>query len=453
MDQAPSLASAAPADAQDLGTGVARPLAPTRKRSTSGGLLSKFPFIRSPGDHTSRPRSRRNTEDADPVTSAPNALPVPSFRTIPATDTSAPPPLSHAILQHQTQQQQQQQQKTRRRRGSLRKVALLGRGAQRERREDRGLTIDTKFLADSSGAGQQGRPTVPGVAGVIASPAPLNATATDSNGGILPVGLKGGKDAFGLGISDITPRPSMEYASRATSTSDPIADDTSSRSSRPLVTPTAMTMRSPQDTTTTDSTLTSPSISYSTTDDEDGLHMAGPVARPTTPSLSLSSSSISLLRPERASLSSGSESYFPGHSHPRALGSTTPPSIQHRRSTIQRAKSPLALTSLAGLSTTPLPAPEGDWDYAETEWWGWVVLIVTWTVFVIGMGSCLGVWSWAWDVGTTPYAPPELEDDPTLPIVGYYPALIILTGIMAWVWVVVAWIGMKYFRHARVSGD
>jgi hypothetical protein len=181
--------------------------------------------------------------------------------------------------------------------------------------------------------------------------------------------------------------------------------------------------------------------------------MAGPIPRPSTPSLSLSSSSISVLRPERASLSSGSESYFPGHSHPRTLGSTTPPSIQHRRSTIQRAKSPLALTSLAGLSTTPLPAPEGDWDYAETEWWGWVVLIVTWTVFVVGMGSCLGVWSWAWDVGTTPYAPPELEDDPTLPIVGYYPALMILTGVMAWVWVVVAWIGMKYFRHARVSGD
>ena len=94
-----------------------------------------------------------------------------------------------------------------------------------------------------------------------------------------------------------------------------------------------------------------------------------------------------------------------------------------------------------------------EWDYSETEWWGWIILVATWTVFVVGMGSCLGVWSWAWDVGTTPYAPPELEDDPTLPIVGYYPALMILTGVMAWVWVVVAWVGMKYFRHAQVSGD
>ncbi|EFX01300.1 isopenicillin n-transferase [Grosmannia clavigera kw1407] len=111
-----------------------------------------------------------------------------------------------------------------------------------------------------------------------------------------------------------------------------------------------------------------------------------------------------------------------------------------------RAKSPLSLTDLA----TPLApsSADPDWDYAETEWWGWVMLVATWVVFVVGMGSCLGVWSWAWDVGTTPYAPPELEDDPTLPIVGYYPALMILTSVMAWVWVVVAWIGMKSFGSA-----
>jgi len=103
------------------------------------------------------------------------------------------------------------------------------------------------------------------------------------------------------------------------------------------------------------------------------------------------------------------------------------------------------------------PAPETDveeeWDYSETEWWGWVVLLATWIVFVVGMGSCLGVWSWAWDVGETPYAPPDLEDDDTLPITGYYPALMVCTAVMAWVWVVVAWVGMKYFRHAKVGVD
>ncbi len=332
----------------------------------------------------------------------------------------------------------------------MRKVALLGRGAQRERREARGLTIDTKFQGDNT-IGLVTTPDEIANGGVTPSHGTLKGTARV----VLPSDLKNGIDTYGLGISDITPRPSMDgYASRSATTpaSNP-SDATPTETSKPP----AASLRSPQEPSTTDSTVTSPSINYSTTDDEDGLHMAGPPSRPTTPSLSLSSSSISLLRQDRASLSSGSESYFPnGHGHPRPIGlsgstggSVALPSIQHRRSTIQRAKSPLALTSLA----TPLPSSDADWDYAETEWWGWVVLIVTWTVFVVGMGSCLGVWSWAWDVGTTPYAPPELEDDPTLPIVGYYPALIILTAVMAWVWVVVAWVGMKYFRHARVSGD
>ncbi|KAL9119139.1 MAG: hypothetical protein Q9187_004304 [Circinaria calcarea] len=134
--------------------------------------------------------------------------------------------------------------------------------------------------------------------------------------------------------------------------------------------------------------------------------------------------------------SSASDSYFPA-------GATGIP----RRRSAKTSNSPLA-----SLAIEPVTTPE-EWDYSETEWWGWVVLIVTWIVFVVGMGSCFEVWSWAWDVGETPYAPPELEDDPTLPIVGYYPALIILTAVMAWVWVTVAWVGMKYFKHAKISGE
>lgn len=384
MDQTVS----APDKAPDLGAALPPPPTPARKRSISGGLFSKLPF-------GARPRPRRNTEETDVITSAANALPVPSFRTIPAVDPSARPPVSNGINQHQ---QPQPPPKTRRRRGSLRKVALLGRGA---RREDRGLTIDTTFLADSD------KPAIP-----YNHPLTTNTTKTDP---------------LGLGISDTTPRPSMDgYARRSTAppTLPPAAADLSSRPTT-TTTPTNPhpTLRSPLDLLSPDSALTSP---YSTTDDEDNLHMAS-APRPAT------LTPPTLLRP---------------------IPSSGPPStLQHRRTIIQqaaRAKSPLALTSLA--SAAP-PEGRGDWDYAETEWWGWVVLGTTWTVFVTGMGSCLGVWSWAWDVGTTPYAPPELEDDPTLPIVGYYPALIILTAVMAWVWVVVAWVGMKYFRHARVSGD
>lgn len=133
------------------------------------------------------------------------------------------------------------------------------------------------------------------------------------------------------------------------------------------------------------------------------------------------------------------DSYFPPQ----------PPRIPPTRPTTASSRS----SPLASLPpTVPSPTPS-EWDYSETRWWGWVILTVTWIVFVVGMGSCFEVWSWAWDVGETPYAPPELEDDPTLPIVGYYPALIILTTVMAWVWVTVAWVGMKYFKHANISGD
>lgn len=139
--------------------------------------------------------------------------------------------------------------------------------------------------------------------------------------------------------------------------------------------------------------------------------------------------------------------HMPSPSSPSASYYPLPADTAYRP--VHRTKSsPLATHSVEMKNN-----PDIAWDYSETEWWGWIILIVTWLVFVVGMGSCFEVWSWAWDVGETPYAPPELEDDPTLPIVGYYPALIILTAVMAWVWVVVAWVGMKYFKHANISGD
>ncbi|KAL2133287.1 hypothetical protein VTI74DRAFT_2588 [Chaetomium olivicolor] len=438
------------AGADALPPAANRPPAPGRKRSSSGagGLLSKLPFMRSAGDH--RPRSRRNTIESEQPASPPS-LPIPSFVTIPAEPLhrhvaapgAAPPPLPH-VLQHQTLQSPQQQ-KTRRRRGSLRKVALLGRGAQRERRDGRGLSIDTKIDFNSI----SGPPTEIRAADPAASRS--NCIPIDGRPESIPIFTNdgGGSPSYGLGLSDLTPRPSMDgYTIRTDAPrSDP--DTTPTNTQIPTIT-THNTTTAPQRKPSGDNP--SPCINYSTTDDEDALHMTTCSTNPSIP-VSLASSSVSLLRPERTdSLSSGSESYFVSDSRPSSAsagGPGTIPTIHRRRPTIQRAKSPLALTSLA----TPLPSQDADWDYSETEWWGWIILTVTWMVFVIGMGSCLGVWSWAWDVGTTPYAPPELEDDPTLPIVGYYPALIILTGVMAWVWVVVAWVGMKYFRHAQVSGD
>ncbi|KAI5360668.1 Putative phosphatidylinositol N-acetylglucosaminyltransferase subunit Y [Septoria linicola] len=162
----------------------------------------------------------------------------------------------------------------------------------------------------------------------------------------------------------------------------------------------------------------------STTDDDDVLTFGRPA-----------NNYISQLKP----VSSAATSYFPESS-------------LSRRQSSKHSRSPLSQNLTSALSTFPSsPLTQEPHDYTETEYWGWVILVVTWLIFTVGMGSCLEIWSWAWDVGETPYAPPELEDDPTLPIVGYYPALIVLTGVVAWVWITVAWIGMKYFRHAKIE--
>lgn len=277
----------------------------------------------------------------------------------------------------------------------MRKVALLGRGAQRERREAHraNLSIDVR-QAEYYG-------------GEI-----MTASNTDTTTNAITGSLEESSE-YGLGISDITPRPSMDGYARQNSGGNAPAVAAASL----LVSTTGGKKPKVE---IDEPTPTSPTISYTTTDDEDGLHIRR-----------LASSRGG---PEMASLSSGSGSFF---------GRVEP---MRRRTTISRARSPL-------IAATTLLSVEEDWDYSETEWWGWVILVVTWMVFVVGMGSVFGVWSWAWDVGTTPYAPPELEDDPTLPITGYYPCLMILTCVMAWVWVVSAWVGMKYFRHAKISGD
>ncbi|CZR65150.1 uncharacterized protein PAC_15050 [Phialocephala subalpina] len=340
-------------------TGTEEDAPPGHRRTISGSILSKLSFLRPNPDES------------------PEKAPL-SPEYMPGDDRVSPKKTSRAMAVAV------QQQKTRRRKGSLRKAALLGRGAQREKREIKTHALESEHQI---GFGADGAlsPT---------SPDDMPRAAT-----------------IGLGI-DTTPRPSMEgYASRANNT---------------LLSPIKTLPMGTDDCLVTSPTLaTSPTLTYTSTTDEDDIL-----------SIRTHNPPVSRMGPSN---SSGSDSYFPP-----GAGSLT------RRRSGNKAKSPL---SLGGLAASPLPQPDAEWDYSETEWWGWVVLIVTWIVFVTGMGSCLGVWSWAWDVGETPYAPPELEDDPTLPIVGYYPALIILTAVMAWVWVVVAWVGMKYFRHAKISGD
>lgn len=419
------------------------PAATGHRRSATGtsSFLSKLqaPFLKS-SSATNHPPLDHSSPDAGAPADADAA----------AAASSSRPYSSIAIAL--------QQQKTRRRRGSLRKVALLGRRAQHERRESAvALEFEPQHgdraLPSVSSTRKDGSSKAAPLPSSSSSPSPSSSSSSLPSLTLSTSGAQAADvDLDGTGISDDTPRPSTDGVTIRTWASPEIKEaGVSDFDSAPQslghsdVPPNTKIIYG-------DIPASSPTMmSYSTTttDDEDGLHMA---RRPG------STASSPLLRPER--FSSGSESYFPSGG---LLSLTARIPLQRRRSE-HRAKSPLALASLS--STMPARGVSqehhhrlhhhhhpAEWDYSETEWWGWVVLFVTWFVFVTGMGSCLGVWSWAWDVGTTPYAPPELEDDPTLPIVGYYPALIILTCIMAWVWVVVAWMGMKYFRHAKISGD
>lgn len=331
------------------------PLLSRRKSSSSGsGILSRLPFMRLPsnGHHAEQEQDH---------------------------DNDAPSPLHVAPGGESLPASVQPQPRTRRRRGSLRKVALLGRGAQRGRSNSSPLSADT--------------PTTPGPA----DPKPPAST---------PKSMEH-YDALGLAPDDLTPRAPTGAARlrRSSMTSSSVSSTNAGKSTEPR-------------------DQESWTVYNSTTDEDDMVQLPhGSGHR----------------RLSQPTVSPGQQPYF---------GGIEIASAQRRRS-FHQAKSPL---SYNGMPTTPGQS-DSVWDYSETEWWGWVVLLATWVAFVIGMGSCLDVWSWAWDVGKTPYAPPELEDDPTLPIVGYYPCLIILTGVMAWVWVVVAWVGMKHFRHAKISGD
>lgn len=311
--------------------------------------------------------------------------------------------------------------KQRKRKGSLRKTALLGTGRLKvEGRERRNSLLQrTKNVEDqpqSQFHPLSSLPRFPPQQQQTQLPTPTTMQPTDEtcpqtyapSRGLLyqaplpapspspsPSSPSQSSTIISTPLDDAQPKLSLDTIRAATPPSGPVTAAPSTLAS-PIISPTSQSYTS-------------------TTDDDEAL---------TLPNSTL----------KRLPMPS-SGSYFPSQ-----------PSITRRRSS-KKPSSPLSAIPVIAYGA------DEEYDYSETEWWGWVVLVVTWIVFVVGMGSSFGLWSWAWDVGETPYAPPELEDDPTLPIVGYYPALIILTGVMAWVWVVVAWVGMKYFKHAKMAGE
>jgi hypothetical protein len=371
------------------------------RRSVSGSIFSKFNFLRSggePGRPPSREKElkspRRSVEDEAAVVSPAQEL----------KEDNAP---SNAT----------QSKTARKRKGSLRKTALLGgRRFATEGRERKNSLLQRN---PSKAATQS---TLPDTSlDQIASEVSLPPT-DDFNRPIEPLQPESLRRQFSY-ESSVSGSSTWSEPIGVTASRLSILTDTGPKSDAQATAGEA-TLSSPLD-------LKSPvsQTSYaSTTDDDDALTFDRPA---------VGSSTARLVPPPAAT------SYFPGSSLQPSSRSASRP---HR----SRPHRPSPLTR------TPIPSSHLQDDpvytYAETEYWGWVLLATTWIVFTVGMGSCLDVWSWAWDVGGKPYAPPELEDDPTLPIVGYYPALIVLTGgVVSWIWITVAWVGLKYFRHAKSS--
>lgn len=290
--------------------------------------------------------------------------------------------------------------KQRTRKGSLRKSALLGvKRLGAEGRERRNSLLQQESRQEARITPEQGTGSDRNANDTTSVGHGLPKTRVDSTSTAASSGTSPEPQSSGLTKTEPL-MAALPHRAPSVGTAPPVSTESSS--------------------TTSDSKNT-PSYTSTTEDDDDVLSFARP-AKPIVPS-------TALVPPNDATATS----YFP----------PPPPTPRMRtRSTRRLRPSPL--------QHAHAPAPE-PYSYTETEYWGWVILFATWLLFTVGMGSCLDIWSWAWDIGETPYAPPELEDDPTLPIVGYYPALIVLTGVVAWVWITVAWVGMKYFRHAKIE--
>ncbi|KTW32708.1 uncharacterized protein T551_00193 [Pneumocystis jirovecii RU7] len=86
----------------------------------------------------------------------------------------------------------------------------------------------------------------------------------------------------------------------------------------------------------------------------------------------------------------------------------------------------------------------------NTVRWGWFLLIFTWFLFVTGMSGVFGIWHWAFQIKNVK----NQKKSHDFPIIDYYFLLIILTGgVVAWIWVGINWLGLKYFRMTKAKSD
>ena len=412
------------------------------KRSFSNTIFSRLNFLRNNSEE-GRPPSRgerpssRDKEPTSPAKSIFSRKSIdddvkPSPQTSPTKVAEQEGALSAAL----------KQSKTRRRKGSLRKTALLG---------------GRRILSDAGGRERKGsftllqRPPPPKqlqrpVVEQDSPPLTVSPTGTEQQSAETQPSEEAGSSSEALRRTYSYEHPDAVSSSES-GWSEPAAV-TSARLSlltdhhRPSSTERQASGQTAELSSPVDLKSPTSQASYtSTTDDDDVLTFSRPSKIPPLPANSINSGDTD---PTPRQQQQGAP-YFP---HPNSSSpSLHPSSASLPRHRSKSKRSPLSRT----ITLPPHPQGEAPHDYTTTHYYGCLILATTWITFTVGMGSCLDLWSWAWDVGETPYAPPELEDDPTLPIVGYYPALMVLTGVVAWVWITVAWVGMKYFRHAKIE--
>lgn len=91
-------------------------------------------------------------------------------------------------------------------------------------------------------------------------------------------------------------------------------------------------------------------------------------------------------------------------------------------------------------------------EYSEIAYWGWVLLLATWGLifFAIFTMFDLDIHLFGSKTDTVDmHKIPADSDD--FPIRMYYPTSFFLSLVVAWVWCIVSWMGLKFFKHAKVD--
>lgn len=79
-----------------------------------------------------------------------------------------------------------------------------------------------------------------------------------------------------------------------------------------------------------------------------------------------------------------------------------------------------------------------------------VILTSTWAIVIVGLGSMFGLWKLllGYDSSAVRFVV-SYEKQTGYPISEYYACLIFMCFFVAWVWCLVSWMGMKFYRHTK----